>query len=426
MRKTNRFLSWLFAAVAASGMAACSDEDDVKPVSEISLSESYTITRSTVLSIKPEITGFDNASFEWRLIETPDGAKDSVIHNEAELEFIVIPTGEYGLRLLVSDKTGKDTLDTRVTVEPEAEPFSPYLSQVHDYLPGIGQFVNKLPKYDEGDTKENMIAKVNELLAGEDASMITLGGFGGYVVFGFDHTVVNIPGKRDFRVKGNAFGAASNPRPDAPFGGSCEPGVIMVAYDRNKNNEPDADEWYEIAGSAHNPETSEPWYPMAEEAGNNIELIREYKITYFRPEEETEGAIAEYIRWEDNRGNSGYKVKNAFHRQPYFPGWIDGDSYTLEGTLLPQNGIDESGQGNYFVLYAFDFGYADNYPNGHKKSGIDIDWAIDKDGNKVHLPGIDFVRVHCGVNQENGWLGECSTEVAGAEDLHLLEADNNE
>lgn len=54
--------------------------------------------------------------------------------------------------------------------------------------------------------------------------MITLGGFGGYVVMGFDHTIMNVAGKRDFRVLGNAFYADANPNPNAPEGGSCEPG----------------------------------------------------------------------------------------------------------------------------------------------------------------------------------------------------------
>ena len=36
------------------------------------------------------------------------------------------------------------------------------------------------------------------------------------------------------------------------------------------------------------------------------------------------------------------------------------------------------------------------------------------------LPGVDFVKIYTGVHQVNGWLGECSTEVMGVEDLHLL------
>ena len=61
--------------------------------------------------------------------------------------------------------------------------------------------------------------------------------------------------------------------------------------------------------------------------------------------------------------------------------------------------------------------------NASEDSAIDIDWAVDANGNKVHLPGVDFIKIYTGVNQENGWLGECSTEVSGVEDLHILEQD---
>ena len=40
-------------------------------------------------------------------------------------------------------------------------------------------------------------------------------------------------------------------------------------------------------------------------------------------------------------------------------------------------------------------------------------------GNYVKLPGIDFVKVYTGTNQEAGWLGEISTEVGGAYDLWM-------
>ena len=35
--------------------------------------------------------------------------------------------------------------------------------------------------------------------------MISLGGYGGYVIFGFDHTVINVKGKKDFMILGNSF-----------------------------------------------------------------------------------------------------------------------------------------------------------------------------------------------------------------------------
>ena len=58
--------------------------------------------------------------------------------------------------------------------------------------------------------------------------------------------------------------------------------------------------------------------------------------------------------------------------------------------------------------------------NSDDEASIDIAWAVDKHGKSVHLPGVDFVRIQTGVLQDNGWIGECSTEVAGVLDLHLL------
>lgn len=153
-------------------------------------------------------------------------------------------------------------------------------------MPAVGQYTNVLPSYEEGDTQENMNQKVLDAIGNGNRSMISLGGYGGYVTVGFDHTIENKAGLRDFRVLGNAFYSAANPNPDAPVGGSCEPGIIMVAYDKNKNGVPDDDEWYEIAGSAHNNPEGEAWYQMAINAGNDVNTYKDYQITYYRPEKE--------------------------------------------------------------------------------------------------------------------------------------------
>jgi hypothetical protein len=311
-------------------------------------------------------------------------------------------------------------------IDPNPKGATAYITKVFDFMPAVGQFTNELPKYTEGDTQQTMNEKVLAAIGNNAGRMISLGGWGGYVVVGFDHTIANVPGKRDFRVIANAFYAASNPNPDAPAGGSCEPGVIVVSYDANKNGLPD-DAWYEIAGSAHIDEKSEPWWQMARNNGNNVDIYRDYEMTYHRPAAEpaSKKEWSTYIAWEDNRGNNGYKVKNEFHKQPYYPLWAEGDKLTFRGTHLPQNGIDESGKGNYYVLYKFAYGYADNAPNKDDESAIDIEWAVDGKGQKVHLPGVDFIKVYTGVNQENGWLGECSTELTSIEDLHVLGVDIN-
>ncbi|HHU25972.1 MAG TPA: hypothetical protein GXZ56_05055 [Bacteroidales bacterium] len=358
------------------------------------------------------------------------------IGEKQKVLFIAATTGTYTLEVSIGEAVA-ETIEIKVGGSPKT--LSPYIAKVFDYLPAPGQFVNKLPDYSKGDTHEDMVRKAGEWLIGEDAFPITLGGWGGYVIFGFDHTIVNVKGKRDFRVRGNAFGANDNQRPNAPFGGSCEPGIIMVAYDKNKNGKPDDDEWYEIKGSANFSAKDEPWYAIAKESGNDVNVYRDYEMTYYRPtteEPETEAEpdnpekyiiIENYIKWEDNKENSGYQFKNVYHRQSYYPGWITEDKMTFKGIRLAQNGVNEgkfypdiNASGIYYILYGYQYGYVDNKPNMDDDSAIDIDWAIDKNGHPANLPGIDFVKVYNGVSQENGWLGETSTEVERGEDLHML------
>ncbi|MGL5681522.1 MAG: hypothetical protein ACRDDZ_00525 [Marinifilaceae bacterium] len=307
--------------------------------------------------------------------------------------------------------------------EPEIETkATPYITQVIDFMPAVGQYINRQPNYEEGDTQETMNQKVLELIGHNKRDIVSLGGFGGYVIVGFDHTIKNIKGKRDFRILGNATYSTSSSNGGMLSTGSCEPGIIMVAYDANQNGIPDNDEWYEIAGSAHIDPTAEIWYQASVEAGNNVNLYHNYEITYHRPTKEPTNPTEwnTYIRWEDNQGNSGYRAKNEYNNQPYYPQWITADKLTFKGTCLPQNGIDKSGQGKFYVLHKFHYGYADNDINTGTEATIDIDWAVNTNGERVNLPGVDFIKVYTGVNQENGWTGECSTEICGIEDLHLL------
>ena len=288
---------------------------------------------------------------------------------------------------------------------------SPYIHKVFDYRPAPGQFVNKLPEYKAGDTHEDMILKVEEAIAGDEKGLVTLGAYGGYIIFGFDHLVENRPGKYDFKIWGNAYYINANPEPGMLHTGACEPGIVMVSYDLNGNGIPD-DPWYELAGSEyHKPET-----------------VKNYEITYYKPDPDKTPTPnpdfqfltdTSYIKWIDNQGNTGYVAQNRFHTQPYYPQWIENETLEYEGTKLANNGVDATGTGQNFTQYAYPWGYADNHPNSSIRSNFDIGWAVDAQGNKVDLPGIHFVKVYTGVNQYCGWMGETSTEIMGAEDFHI-------
>ena len=392
-----------------------------------------TTSIGTALTLEPSKRLSGKENIQWEVLKAP-----SALYHLSNVEtnnplFVSATAGTYQLRAAANDIA--DTLIVAVR-QTQIGALSPYIAKVFNYFPAPGQYTNDLPRYEIGDTQETMNAKAAKNLVGSDPYMVTLGGWGGSVTFGFDHTIVNVPGKRDFRVLGNAFGADANLRPNAPFGGSCEPGIIMVAYDKNKNGKPDDDEWYEIKGSGNFTAEKEPWYTFAKKEGNDVETHRDYEMTYYRPTTEKtdadykEGELAtikQYLRWTNNKGKEGYKVKNMWHKQTYFPAWVKEDKLTYKGIRLADNGLNEykfngdiNNTGKYYVLYAFRYGYVDNFPNGFDNSAIDIDWAITKDGKPANLPGIDFVKVYNGVDKENGWLGEASCEVAGAQDLHLL------
>lgn len=377
------------------GLAACK-HDDEDNFTFNGLDDSYTIERFEVLTIPANVSG----NITWSV-------NDAVVSQNSELEFISPAVGTYPLTLKIENNGNTYTYHSKIIVEKEEATYTRYISKVLEYRPAAGQFMHEIPEYEPGFTASDMLQKVSKSLIGSTSSDVSLGGFGGYVVFGFDHTIPNMNG-RDFKILGNAFfgNAAVDPR-----SGSCEPGIIMVAYDRNKNGKPDDNEWYEIAGSEHFKNTT----------------IRDYSITYFKPDENktpVPGTLGwdidiEYIKWKDNLGNNGFKTRNMFHLQSYYPLWYSDASITFTGTRLKDNFYDQSGNGSYWVGKSYEYGYADNAPNTDEASNIDISWAVDRSGRYVKLPGIDFVKVYTGINQEAGRLGEVSTEVSGAYDLHF-------
>ncbi|MCC9042458.1 PKD domain-containing protein [Myroides sp. M-43] len=262
------------------------------------------------------------------------------------------------------------------------------VTKVFDFHPAPGQFVNILPKYEEGDTQETMKGKALKAISGKKPDVISLGGFGGYIVMGFAEPINNVKGQRDFSVLGNAFTNSS------------EPGIILVSFDKNGDGLPN-DEWYEIAGSEY----------------KNAKTVRDYEMTFFRPTSEPLGNIKNYIKYKNNQGEEGYKPKNQFHDQSYYPMWIKEDSLVFKGVRLPNNAFINS-TSELWELPALGYGYADNHINGEADAAMDIDWAVDSKGNKVKLDKIHFIKIYTSMDQDAGRLGETSTEVMGIIDLH--------
>ena len=389
------------AALAASALLACCTADI--PMVNLGIDDTYYIYRMQKLDLHPALTG---EAYRWTL--AMPGAEERVVSTDRDYIFLAAEEGTYRLRFDIIDSVTPYSFGFTVNVVHEEVEYSPYISRVYEYCPAPGQFINEMPRFEPGDTYADILRKAEESISGTNDIMISLGGYGGYVTFGFDHTVINVPGENDFRIWGNAFYELTNP--DAK-GGSAEPGIVMVSYDANCNGLPD-DPWYELAGSEYaNPATRHG-----------------YTITYRRPDpdhtpvEDDDGYLDDlvYIPWTDSEGASGYVAKNIFHNQSYYPLWESADELSFTGSLLPPNGEDLSGTGRYYVLYAYPWGYVDNHPNDFADlNSFDISRAVDADGNPVSLPGADFIRVYTGLNQYCGWLGETSTELSRAADLHI-------
>ncbi|MBD5204642.1 MAG: cell surface protein [Bacteroidales bacterium] len=383
--------------IAVAFLCGCTDEI---PMVNLGIDDVYYIPRMQKLALHPALTG---EQYEWYV----DG---TCVSHEKDYIFLAAEEGDYALELKIIDTATPYDFKFDIHVLHEEIEYSPYISKVYEYKPAPGQFINEMPRYEEGDTYESILKKVEESISGTNDIMITLGGYGGFVTFGFDHTVINVPGEYDFRIWGNCFYELLQPEKK---GGSAEPGIVMVSYDENCNGIPD-DEWYELAGSEFYADNTR----------------HRYEITYHRPDPHRQIVADEdnslddiyYIAWEDNIGLFGYIAKNIFHNQDYYPKWITENTLTFRGSLLAPNAEDISGYGTYYVLYSYPWGYVDNHPNEYADlNSFDISWAVDEQGNEVDLPGIDFIRVYTGVNQYCGWLGETSTELSRAQDLHIVD-----
>ena len=379
--------------------------EDMPFVWEFDRKEYHTVA-GRKLRIAPSIQSeAEGVTYAWSV----DGG-ESIITEEPHFTFVAESTGEYNITATATAKRGDKDITITHNIVVAAYEEGAYRrevsgsskadwSKVFDYTPAPGQFINELKTGGFDGTQTTMeaaIAYAEQRMSNEN--WVSLGGFGGYIVVGFDHSIAN-SGDYDLGILGNSFA------------GSSEPGIVWVMQDENGDGEPN-DTWYELAGS---------------ETGK-AETVQNYAVTYYRP-----SGAGMPVQWSDNLGNHGEVDYLAqFHRQDYYyPLWIDTDSYTLTGTCLAPRNYDASGHGSYWVNAEYEWGYADNFSpidrvgEGDNSNAVanvnyfDISKAIDCDGEPINLEFIDFVKVQCGVNAKSGWLGELSTEVFGFYDYNI-------
>lgn len=269
------------------------------------------------------------------------------------------------------------------------------------YLPAPGQFVNQ-PIY--GNPKAT--------LSMSSGDMVTLGAYGGNIVWRFDQPILDDPSNPygiDFMIFGNVFRNQDGSSAE----GAAEPAAVMVSSD--------GDTWYELAGSQY----------------YEASTVKKAKITYTNPD--TAFIRSEPIPWKIegvNYSKQDIFYPNSYHKQPYYPNpaeyskFQDGvgknDSYSastlrFEGTLID---TDDS----------IVFGYADAHANAENKAslsqavnpylrnhtavtngdGFDLAWAVDSNGDPVKLDkGVRYVKVYNAVMNVSSSFGEKSPEITG-------------
>jgi hypothetical protein len=352
----------------------------------------YTVVHAKPLVLAPIRWGFsDTAAYEWYV----DGVLQSGQSKECfTLTVDTAQKASYTVTVKVeAHENGKfaeaETLVHRIYgAEPAAKHPKTDASRANawnlvDFSQSVGQFVGGYPQINADSATEEQVlaaaqAKVNTFSDSELGWAFSLGAWGGYAAFGFDHSVVNRPGN-DIQIGGN------------PLVNWSEPGTVWVMQDEDGDGLPN-NTWYELKGSAH---------------GNPQEATQRYALTYFRGNE-TRGPI-----WVDNRGNTGMFSINSYYGHQGFPSYV-GDYVTFVGTLL-RSGIGSTGGlvGNT----GFAWGYVDNEFGGDK---FDISNAVQADGTPANLKYIDFVKVQTAVNALAGVLGEISTETGVPHDLSMM------
>lgn len=356
-------------------------------------------------------------SYEWRIGDEVVGCEQSFAYTpaaEGETEVVftlrdVAPAPKSVTRHVRRSNVENSVVRIRVVCCHTAEPrvatadSSPYVNKVFDYTPAPGQFINDTKKggfagettYDEANTFAEARLQSN--------SFVSLGSWGGYIVAGFDHSVMSNGGS-EIAVTGNQIATSS------------EPGIIWVMQDTNGNGLPD-DEWFELRGS----ETGKP------------ETRQHHAVVYTRPS--AANASSPWLTIEGEQGSVDYLA--SYHPQSYYyPAWVESDILTLYGTrLASRTWRDETVPTEYWVNDPFGWGYADNFgcdreenwtpsddPALDSRSVVtyhNISNAMNADGTPADLAWIDFIKIQTGVLAKAGWLGENSTSIIGIADHNM-------
>ena len=257
-----------------------------------------------------------------------------------------------------------------------------WISEVLEFNPAPGQYQNKEDLSPIEEAKK---------IVGETNSFISLGTFGGNVIFKFENDLQNEQGN-DLAVFGNSFLNSS------------EPAIVMVSYDENKNGKAD-DKWYELKGSEY----------------NKSETTKNFSITYYKPKNSEDTHKIRYTTSTGLDDTLDFNIIKEFHSQEIYPKNAE-EKITFKGTLLKNNAISEGG---IYKKPAYEWGYADNkgYEQKEDLKGADLfdfDNTINESGEKINIEKVSFVKIYNATMEFSKipFIGERGAEISKAKYLH--------
>jgi hypothetical protein len=300
---------------------------------------------------------------------------------------------------------------------------TPFATAVLEFAPAPGQFVND-PLYD--DPAAALGRPYGGGFSGPGtSSLVSLGGFGGSIILGFDHTVRDDPANPfglDAIVYGNALWVGANPNRRW-----AECGFIEISRDANSNGLPD-DAWFLIPGSHVTdlrPATEGGQYAV--QTWDDVTADPTYP-----PEDETWIPPGRTGVWT----SAGYRLPPAIFENPVVVnpngtdatedgifGYADYSPTLKLGDLNGDNQIDdpEITPEAFYVRpdHPFQVGLTPGCGGG---DAFDIAWAVDPaTGEPAGLDGFDFIRITTAVNRvillPPPPLNELSTEIDAVADV---------
>ncbi len=307
---------------------------------------------------------------------------------------------------------GMNVLVTLAMLSASSHAESPFADRVIQFSPAPGQFVNT-PEF--SDPMKALGAPVGGgTIQPNNLSVVSLGGFGGSITLGFDHTVLDDPLNPmglDAIVFGNGHWVGGNR--DRRW---AECATIEISRDVNGNGVPD-DPWYLIPGS----HIAAPAQHVTATWDDNVNDLTyaPHLASWIPPGRSGVWTTLAFALPEALFGavvlvnpRSGTGTEGVY-------GYADLSPTLVLGDLNGDNIVDDAAMTpNEFYTVPDDPFASGITPQSGGGDAFDIAWAIvSETGELANLTGFDFVRISSAVGTVSPVFGEKSAEIDAVADV---------